>query len=578
MADRIGQQFGDYRLIQLKGSGSFGDVYLGEHIHDKTQAAVKVLKTQLTSPNEIREFTNEARSLFRLQHPHIVKLLDFGIGSGDVPFLVTEYAPHGTLRQLHPKGTQLPLATVVSYVKQIASALQYAHERRLIHRDIKPENMLVGVNNEIVVSDFGIAAVAHSTLSQTPQMGLGTPYYMAPEQIQGNARPASDQYALGAVVYEWLCGIYPFKGFSYIEIAMQHLTVPPPPLRTIVPSISPAVEQVVMKALEKDPKQRFPNVVDFASALEQAYQTEISLPSCPTYMVAPTLSSGEVLDGKFKIVQVLGEGGMGRVYKVEQISRPGQFRAMKELLISPTTSVEERKTAIERFNKEINLLFGLRHPRIPSLILSFGERGTYYFVMEFVPGQSLDQMLEQNKGPLDEEQVIKWMMSICEALAYLHSRTLPVILEDMQPRDIMVTPEGEVHLIDLGTWRRPSPYMPREKRNRKAGVRLETISYRSPESLGRLSLHEREVDARSDIYSLGAIIYHLLTEDEPDPIVTPQVGSILAKNPRLHTIQVDGKIVCPIEQVIIKSMQQDPELRFQNANAMRRALEYCLSK
>src|SRR5579864_3783651 len=120
------------------------------------------------------------------------------------------------------------------------------------------------------------------------------------------------------------------------------------------------------------------------------------------------LDIGTVLDGKFKIVQILGEGGMGMVYKVEQVGRPGYFRAVKELLIPENTGQEERKAAIERFDKEIDLLFNLKHPRIPSLILSFQERGNYYFVMEFVPGRSLEKLLEDSKGPLDEEQVIKW--------------------------------------------------------------------------------------------------------------------------------------------------------------------------
>src|SRR5215469_104460 len=138
------------------------------------------------------------------------------------------------------------------------------------------------------------------------------------------------------------------------------------------------------------------------------------------------LAIGTILDGKFKIVQVLGEGGMGTVYKVEQVGRPGYFRAVKELLINANTPEDERKTAIERFEKEIDLLFNLKHPRIPSLILSFQERGNYYFVMEFVPGKSLEKLLEETSSPLDEERVVKWMIQVCEALSYIHSLTPPI--------------------------------------------------------------------------------------------------------------------------------------------------------
>src|SRR2546427_4551790 len=166
------------------------------------------------------------------------------------------------------------------------------------------------------------------------------------------------------------------------------------------------------------------------------------------------LPIGTVLDRKFKIVQVLGEGGMGTVYKVELLDRPGYFRAVKELLINPNTGEEERKSAIERFDKEIDLLFNLKHPRIPSFMLSFQERGNYYFVMEFVPGKSLDKILEENKGPLNEEDVIKWMMQVCEALTYIHSRNPPIILRDLKPGNVMLTPAGDVQLMDFGIARR----------------------------------------------------------------------------------------------------------------------------
>src|SRR5207302_7288650 len=178
------------------------------------------------------------------------------------------YAPNGTLRQLHPKDSILPLTIVVGYVKQVADALQYAHDEKLIHRDIKPENMLLGRRNEILLSDFGIAIVAQSSRYQGTQDMAGTIAYMAPEQIQAHPRPASDQYSLGIVVYEWLSGERPFHG-SFTEIAIKHSLVPPPSLREKVPTILPAVEQVVMKALAKDPHQRFMSIKEFAISLEQ---------------------------------------------------------------------------------------------------------------------------------------------------------------------------------------------------------------------------------------------------------------------------------------------------------------------
>src|SRR2546421_6932594 len=280
MIDYVGQQLGNYHLTRLLGEGGFAQVYLGEHIYLNTQAAIKVLHTKLTS-DDVEWFRTEARTIARLIHPNIVRVLDFGV-QDKTPFLVLDYAPQGTLRQRHLRGLPLPLPTVVSYIKQVAEALQYAHDEKLIHRDVKPENMLLGKRNEVLLSDFGVALMAQSSRFESLQNVAGTMSYMAPEQIQGRPRPASDQYSLGIVVYEWLSGVRPFDG-SLTEIISQQLAVPPLALRRKISTVSPAVEQVVKKAIEKDTNRRFSSVREFATALEQASQAD-TLPSEQTIL------------------------------------------------------------------------------------------------------------------------------------------------------------------------------------------------------------------------------------------------------------------------------------------------------
>ena len=267
MDKRIGQQLGNYRLTRLLGQGGFSDVYLGEHVHLNTQAALKILQMRLVGSN-LEAFRNEARTVATLAHPHIVRILDFGVEDG-APFLVMDYASHGSLRERYPSGSILPPAQLVSYVKQVASALHYAHQKKLIHRDIKPENMLLGADENLLLSDFGLVLVAQSSSSQITREAAGTVPYMAPEQLQGKPRPASDQYSLAIVVYEWLCGERPFKGGS-VEIMGQQLLMPPPPLRQKVSTIPATVEEVVLKALAKDPQERFASVEEFARHLEVA--------------------------------------------------------------------------------------------------------------------------------------------------------------------------------------------------------------------------------------------------------------------------------------------------------------------
>lgn len=284
MADRLGTRVGNYRLSQLLGRGGFAEVYLGVHVHLGTQAAVKLLHTSLASAGEIEKFREEARLIATLQHPHILRVLEFGIDAGQ-PYLVLEHAPGGSLRECHPAGIQVPLATVVSYVQQIAQALQFAHDQKLIHRDIKPQNLLIGRNEEILLSDFGISVVAESTSRQAAQGFAGTVAYSAPEQLQEHPRPASDQYALGVVVYEWLTGTVPFTG-AFQEIIAKQLFVAPPPLREHLKSLPAAVEEVVLTALAKDPKARFASVSAFARALEQA--STLATPTLP--VMAPAHS------------------------------------------------------------------------------------------------------------------------------------------------------------------------------------------------------------------------------------------------------------------------------------------------
>jgi len=285
MADRVGQRLGNYRLTRLLGKGGFAEVYLGEHLRLGTHAAVKVLYTRVANPDEVTSFEKEAQTIAHFKHPHIVRVLDFDVQE-DTPFLVMDYAVGGTLRQRHPKGSILPLPTVISYIKQLAEALQYAHDQKLIHRDVKPENMLVGERDELLLSDFGIALIAQSSRYQGTQDMAGTISYMAPEQIQAHPRAASDQYSLGIVIYEWLSGDRPFHG-SYSEIAVKHAVVPPPPLHEKVSTIPPDVEQVVLTALEKDPHKRFRSVQAFATALEQASRAD--QPRSSVLSQAPTV-------------------------------------------------------------------------------------------------------------------------------------------------------------------------------------------------------------------------------------------------------------------------------------------------
>jgi serine/threonine protein kinase len=295
--DKQGRKLGNYQVEHLLGSGAFADVYLGQHIYLNTSAAIKILQTRL-GENDLQSFLGEARTVAGLTHPNIIRVLEFGVEE-QTPYLVMEYAPAGTLRQSHPRPARLTVSKCITYMNQVASALQYAHDHRVIHRDVKPENMLIGPHEQLLLSDFGIAVAAQSSRYQGQQEFGGTAAYSSPEQIQGKASYASDQYALGIILYEWLTGELPFRG-SFFEVCSQHLFKPAPSLLNKLPNLPPTIEQVYQRAVAKDSQQRFARVEDFAQALEMAGRgddptvllksglSKSAAPSTPPSLSAPT--------------------------------------------------------------------------------------------------------------------------------------------------------------------------------------------------------------------------------------------------------------------------------------------------
>jgi len=289
----VGQHVGNYLLSSLIGRGMFADVYLGMHMHLNTWAAIKVLRDDVDQQT-LDSFLTEARNLSRLVHPHIIHLLEFGV-EDRFPYLVMDYFPGGNLRQLHPSGTLVPLHTVVSYVASIAPALQYAHDQHVLHRNLKPDNLLLGSNQEVLLSDFGLALFTPSTDTLQVQERSGTlAYYMAPEQMSGQPYPSSDQYTLAVMVYDWLSGSSPFTGTA-AELSGQHQFVTPGSLHEQHPEVPLAVERVIFKALSKDPVIRYADILSFASALEEASDT-----APPTYGLStiPVAATNELNNAK----------------------------------------------------------------------------------------------------------------------------------------------------------------------------------------------------------------------------------------------------------------------------------------
>lgn len=266
----IGRYFGNYQITAEINCGSFGCVYRAQHAFLLRVAAIKVLHAARLHSRDARDkFIQEAQLLEKLKHPHILPIYEFGIDDG-LPYLVTEYASGGSLRDLlrHRSFQPLPLGDAISITSQIGDALYYAHQQGIIHHDLKPANILFDGRGDALLADFGIAIVlTTATLEQVAEVN-GTPVYMAPEQFRGKVSRRSDQYSLGCIIYELVTGHPPFTAPDAIAIGFKHLQERPIPPTQLNPSLPQDLEKIILKALEKRRNNRYPDVLTFIKELQ----------------------------------------------------------------------------------------------------------------------------------------------------------------------------------------------------------------------------------------------------------------------------------------------------------------------
>ncbi|HLX56046.1 MAG TPA: serine/threonine-protein kinase [Ktedonobacteraceae bacterium] len=326
MDSLIGASIGGYTLIQVLGSGGMGTVYLAEDAAIGQQVAIKVVRTDPDSYTDIAaafnaadRFKQEARAVASLDHLHILPLYRYGeekTADGQLAYIIMQYRPEGSLwdwlrrraeltfgqasNQLSNNSSMnlpflmsgtwpLGLDEATEYLRQAASALQYAHERGIIHRDVKPANFLLRVEGGstvyLLLSDFGLAKV-YSANTSTSHI-LGTPIYMAPEQFEGAAVPESDQYSLAVMIYYCLAGRPPFEG-EPMHLMNQHLISAPPLITVFNPTLPESVGRVLTRALAKNPDERFQSTAEFAAAFAQAAQDAPA--NVRPFLSLPTLS------------------------------------------------------------------------------------------------------------------------------------------------------------------------------------------------------------------------------------------------------------------------------------------------
>lgn len=290
----IGKKLGDYLITGVLTSGGMAKIYIGRDEKLERDAAIKVLTRDMldVDPTLSERFTREAKAIAKLDHENIVPIYQYG-EEHDVYFLAMKLIVGRDLadeiNDLQRLGLTMPLPRMFHLLKQVANALDYAHAHGIIHRDVKPSNILIDKNDRAYLTDFGL--VLRQDIDMTRGTAFGTPRYISPEQALASERavPQSDTYSLAVIVYEILTGTIMFKGDTAMQVALSHISEPPPLPSAINASIPKSVERELLKALEKEPEKRHPKASDFIKALELAYGSQLHQASTsPTLVDRPS--------------------------------------------------------------------------------------------------------------------------------------------------------------------------------------------------------------------------------------------------------------------------------------------------
>jgi eukaryotic-like serine/threonine-protein kinase len=558
----IGSTVSRYRVLERLGGGGAGVVYKAEDLKLGRTVALKFLSTY-RSGNEAdkRRFLREARASSVLDHPNICTVYEIDETEDERLFIAMSFCEGETLKQRIERGP-LPLLEAVHLAAQIAAGLAAAHAKGIVHRDVKPANVMVMPDGRVKIVDFGIAKLADQSRLTRDGTAVGTAGYMSPEQIRGEAIDARvDVWALGVVLYEMIAGRAPFAADTDQVRVRRILTHEPAPIPTLRPGVPPDLARIVERALAKDPAERYTRIDEMrADLLALAAALGSPLPPDtldPTLREIPSSSSagpratqdtgnlaGRVV-AHYRILEHVGGGGMGIVYKAEDL-RLSRTVALKFLPPELTRDPEAKS----RFLQEARAASGLDHPNICT-IHEVGETddGRLYLAMPHYDGETLRKKLE--RGPLSIDEATDIAQQIARGLAKAHRGG--IVHRDIKPANLMVTSDGVVKILDFGLAK-----LVGSAAITRTGSSVGTPAYMSPEQA-----RGEEVDHRTDLWSLGVVLYEMVAGQRPFRGEHEQavLYSLLNERPKPLT-QVRPDAPPELERIVEGLLAKDPADRY----------------
>ncbi len=556
-----------YEIIDILGSGGMGQVYRARRLKLGDEVAIKVMQTAQVAPPEARErFLRESRACAQLRHPNIVGILDFDVDAANQPFMVMELLSGPSLREEIELESPMPPARVAAILGPVAAALQLAHDRGITHRDLKPANIVVHryESGERVykVIDFGLAAMraaSDETRLTDPAFFVGTVAYAAPEQMRvEDVTPATDVYALGMIAYEMLTGTRPFDASNRVTLINQMLTVRPANPATKLAGLSETIDRAVMRAIDKNPADRWPSVTDFVAALgEAAGDAAVD--------AAPTQKSG--LLSRYELGGLVGRGRLGSViYRGTHraLGVPVAIRILKRDE-QPHWDAVRARFLLEARTQQVP------HPGLLQ-VRDFGEDDQNVFlVTDFVEGPSLRQALAES-GAFAWPRASALLAQALDAVAALHRNggficgVNPDMVRirtggDARGEQIVVSSAGIRSVQDvLATMRE------QELRGQEASEH--ELPYVAPEVL-----MGGAPNVRADVFTIGVLAYEMVTGRQPFraasvPELLGQMLQVVPPRPAL----LASTVPAAVSDAIMQALAGDPTSRFATAGDLLAAI------
>jgi predicted ATPase/serine/threonine protein kinase/GAF domain-containing protein len=569
---------GRFSLGDLIGKGGTGRVYAARDLTTGRRVAVKLLEDG--GLNATERFAREADLLATITHPAIVRYLAHG-AEGSQLWLAMDWLDGESLAQRLARGA-LSVCDAAQVVERVAGGLAALHAQGVVHRDVKPHNILLVGNEPIgaVLLDLGIARDPSSETLTAIGTVIGTAGYMAPEQASGEfkADTRADLFSLGCVLFECLTGRRTFTGETPAAVLAKILLAPAPLVSDLRPDVPAPLDRLVARMLSKDPAKRPTDAHEVAAELQSlraAYAEppafrlalgDIDLGAAKSKQASASGSAAlayahEVVVG-YQVTEKLYESDQTVVYRT--LPKSGQQRVILKILKREYPTGEERS----RYRHEYEITRSLRGSHTINVCGLERFRGTLVLVVEDFGGESLDSLMRRREMSLDEFFTVA--LHTVEGLAQIHAAG--VIHKDINPANIVWDAEtGRLKIIDFGIATRLS----RELRTCQRHVSLleGTLAYISPEQTGRVG---RDIDYRSDFYSLGATFYELLTRKKPFPThdVVGLVHSHIAKAP-VPPHEINPEIPTVLSDIVLKLMAKNAEDRYQSASGIAADLSVC---